>query len=234
MHSDQSFIEYAKSELRDTEDVMLIREEKSKLIEDFCTSMKWKYCSSSDITGSEASTVIIYDHDAFRYEPFTRAKHRLIIVTTIGKPTDLKITLKEISNGVHNHDFCHHYKKRYLKKIGAIQGGNPSAPSVFRYFQAKLGHGPEHKNHFCKYKREPKEKISDLLEKLDLPEKSASVTDGKYLSLPYVHPRGSKGHSARERPKTTYGQFLDETDALAKNMSKSDSSRSLTKTKSLD
>ena len=67
LHSDQSFIDYAKSELKETEDVMLIREEKSQVIENFCAAMSWKYCSSSDITGTEASTVIIYDHDAFRY-----------------------------------------------------------------------------------------------------------------------------------------------------------------------
>ena len=138
----------------------------------------------------------------FRYEPFTRAKHRLIIVTIIGKPTNLKTTLNEIANGKHNHDHCHLYKKRYLKKIGAIQGNNSSAPSVFRHFQAKLGHGREHRNHFCKYKRGPKEAISSLLERRFLPEKSE--TDSKKVqslaSAVYVHPRGSKGHSARERP----------------------------------
>merc|ERR1711963_1269699 len=50
-------------------------------IEKFCKEKKWNYCNWDEITGSESSVVILYCHDDFHYECFTRAKHQLMIAT---------------------------------------------------------------------------------------------------------------------------------------------------------
>ena len=49
-------------------------------IDQLCSDLNWK-CASSEVTGSEASTVIVYCAGQFDYEVFTRARNQLIIVT---------------------------------------------------------------------------------------------------------------------------------------------------------
>ena len=48
----------------------------------FCNERHWMCYSSSDIVGSEAETVIIFDLPEFHFEAFSRAINDLVIVTT--------------------------------------------------------------------------------------------------------------------------------------------------------
>lgn len=209
--STKEFIKYAHQNLQNAPDVMVIHEERNKKLEDFCQVMLWKYCYLGEVTGFEASTVIIYDLEKFHYEVFTRAKHELIIVTHSRKTSDLKKTLKEIENGNHNYEHCGDYKKRYLKKIGATKG-QPAAPSLF----ASLG---ADRKHFCNYKYKDKEKISFLLTKvyLDNPGRSSTVTDGRpssYTMSSLLSPLGRpRGGSDRPRPISLH-QYLENQDEV--------------------
>ena len=64
-------------------DVMLIYDyDISQEIKELCSKMNWKCVSYRDINGSESSVVTILDADEIHYEPMTRAKHEMIIVTT--------------------------------------------------------------------------------------------------------------------------------------------------------
>ena len=211
--STKEFIKYANENLQEAKDVMVIHEERNKKIEEFCQVMHWKYCYFGEVTGFEASTVIIYDHEQFHYEVFTRAKHELIIVTNSRKSTsDLKKTLREIENGVHNHEHCGDYKKRYLKKIGATKG-QPAAPSLF----ARLG---AERKHFCNYKYEDKDKISSLMTKvyLNTPGPGRSMTDGRPTSsvMPrLLSPLGRpKGGSDRLRRPISLHEYLENKDEV--------------------
>ena len=86
----KSFFDYFKDKF-ESDDVMLIRDnyknKPSNLndIEDFCKDQKWRYTSSGNVRGSEASVTILYDLYDFGYEQFTRAKTQLVIVTIDGK-----------------------------------------------------------------------------------------------------------------------------------------------------
>ena len=66
------------------------------------------FCVRSQITGSEASVVIVYDFDNFDREAFTRAKNQLIIVTT-SRRTQLRLDLQQIKSGIHNEENCHKF-----------------------------------------------------------------------------------------------------------------------------
>ena len=84
----KEFADYAESTLSEFNDTLIIRDrfqEKEPLIEALCLKLNWKYCSRVEVTGSEASQVIIFDFSDFIYESFTRAKHNLLIVTFVGK-----------------------------------------------------------------------------------------------------------------------------------------------------
>ena len=86
VETQEAFVEYAKSNYSQLQDVMLIYESYeskrgSTRISKLCADLNWRYCNWDDITGSESSVVIIFDHKDFHYESFTRAKHKLIVVT---------------------------------------------------------------------------------------------------------------------------------------------------------
>ena len=131
--------------------------------------------------------------------------------------SDLKKTLREIENGVHNHEHCGDYKKRYLKKIGATKG-QPAAPSLF----ARLG---AERKHFCNYKYEDKEKISSLMTKVYLnnPGPGRSMTDGRPTSTssvmprllsPLGRPRGGSDRPGRPMSLYDYLENKDEVDSV--------------------
>ena len=83
------FFDYIKDKF-DSDDIMLIWDDEHKPsnlndIKKFCTEQKWRCTSYFNITGSEASVIILYGLDSFHYEFLTRAKTQLVIVTLAGK-----------------------------------------------------------------------------------------------------------------------------------------------------
>ena len=97
--NEKEFVQYAKLVLSSLKDVLFIyesREDCPKIIRQHCSTMNWICTQSDKIRGSEASVVIyyvpqdvprysIFDVPEFCYECLTRAKHQLIIVTTVKK-----------------------------------------------------------------------------------------------------------------------------------------------------
>ena len=88
-----SFFAYCKKEFGSDDDVMLIYDSCTypshyNDIKEFCRIQKWRRTRSDNdyVRGSEASVTILYDLHKFDYEHFTRAKHRLIIITIAEKP----------------------------------------------------------------------------------------------------------------------------------------------------
>ena len=93
-----SFFTYCKKEFGSDDDVMLIYDSYTHPstavqypshyndMKEFCRMQKWRCTRSQDdyVMGSEASVTILWN-GKFRYENFTRAKHRLIIITIAGK-----------------------------------------------------------------------------------------------------------------------------------------------------
>ena len=83
----KSFCDYFKDKF-EFDDVMLIHNYQTSILNDikeFCRERKWRCTCDGNVTGSEASVVILYDFDYFKYEYFTRAKKHLVIVTIKGK-----------------------------------------------------------------------------------------------------------------------------------------------------
>ena len=87
-----SFFTYCKKEFGSDDDVMLIFDSYTypsyyNDMKEFCRMQKWRRTRSQDdsVMGSEASVTILWN-GKFRYENFTRAKHKLIIITIAGKP----------------------------------------------------------------------------------------------------------------------------------------------------
>ena len=83
------FIKYANTdlELKDAEDVMVIYDTENvkdviDTLKNYCSERKWRQCLSTSVTGSEASTVIIYDLKSIHFESISRAVLQLIFVTT--------------------------------------------------------------------------------------------------------------------------------------------------------
>ena len=54
-------------------------------IDKFCSEQKWSCTSNGNVTGCEASVIILYDFNFFHYEQLTRAKTQLVVVTIDGK-----------------------------------------------------------------------------------------------------------------------------------------------------
>ena len=85
MDSPEAFSDYARKELQGHfNDAMIIYDSengKHFLIQELATEFNWGYYSNTDVRGSEASFVVIYDFNSFDYEAFTRAKHHLLIAT---------------------------------------------------------------------------------------------------------------------------------------------------------
>ena len=107
----ETFVEYANLHFAHLKDVMLIMHHEHgrvPIIENLCNNKKWIFCDRSQITGSEASVVIVYDFDDFDKEAFTRAKNQLIIVTT-SRRTQLRLELQQIKSGIHNNENCEKY-----------------------------------------------------------------------------------------------------------------------------
>ena len=108
--------------LRDVDvvkDVMLIRDGSDLKIENFCQMIGWKCCHVSEVTGCEASVVVIYNLDQFRYETFTRAKNVLVIVTLAKMRrscSSFTNALISIGRGIHETEHCNAYFKRLSKK----------------------------------------------------------------------------------------------------------------------
>ena len=83
------FIKYASTdlELKDAKDVMVIYDTENvkdviDTLKNYCSERKWRQCLSTSVTGSEASTVIIYDLKSIHFESISRAVLQLIFVTT--------------------------------------------------------------------------------------------------------------------------------------------------------
>ena len=85
----KAFVKYAEEKLFKFkgEAMIIIYEDEEKLpeISSLCSKLDWRYCYKYEVRGSESSLVIIYDFPYFWFEPFTRAKHNLLIVTLSGK-----------------------------------------------------------------------------------------------------------------------------------------------------
>ena len=114
LDDNKTFVDYVRNNWNYDADVMLVFEEHNEQIEKLCSELEWKYCFIDTIAGSEASVVIVYDHKAFEYEVFTRAKNHLIIVTTKEKKFgDLATTLGNIVTGNHDIKACEKYKGLY-------------------------------------------------------------------------------------------------------------------------
>ena len=96
--------------------MILCDNKKDPEIKKLCQVNKWRYSFSNEATGSEASTVILYNLQEFNYEIFTRARNELIIITT-PESTKLKPILEQIKNGIHNDRHCTIYSK-LCKKFG--------------------------------------------------------------------------------------------------------------------
>ena len=85
----KTFFVYFKH-MFENDDVMLIFDDNSKSsnfkdIEEFCIKRKWRCTNRLNVTGSEASIIILYDYESFSHEHLTRAKNQLVIVTIHGK-----------------------------------------------------------------------------------------------------------------------------------------------------
>ena len=113
----QSFVTFIQASFDPENDLMILCDnKKDPEIKKLCQVNKWRYSFSNEATGSEASTVILYDLQEFNYEIFTRARNELIIITT-PKGTKLKPILEEIKNGIHHDRHCTIYNK-LCKKFG--------------------------------------------------------------------------------------------------------------------
>ena len=142
VRSTNDFISYATSNMTALTDVMLIYDYyPSEEIKDLCSKMNWKCVSDRDINGSESSVIIILNQDRIHYEALTRAKHELIIVTTVTtQTTKLFEALKQIENEFHNDEQCQRFESRHEVYYGTL-------PTT------------------CRFKDNPKE-IPKLLEKI--------------------------------------------------------------------
>ena len=90
-------------------DVMLIYDRNLDLkdlskLKDFCKDKEWKCFAEDEVVGAEASTVIIYDLEAFDFEAFTRAINNLTMVTT--RSTKLERAVRKIWDGEHDDEEC--------------------------------------------------------------------------------------------------------------------------------
>ena len=118
LDDNKTFVDYVRNNWmihhNADDDVMLVFEEHDEQIEKLCSELKWKYCFQDTISGSEASIVVVYDHEAFEYEVFTRAKNHLVIVTTQRKQFgELANTLGKIVTGNHDIKACEKYEVLY-------------------------------------------------------------------------------------------------------------------------
>ena len=84
-----AFIEFAKAdtELKVAKNVMVIYDTENvkdviDTLRQYCSERKWRQCLSTSVTGSEASTVIVYDMKSIHFESISRAVLQLIFVTT--------------------------------------------------------------------------------------------------------------------------------------------------------
>ena len=133
-----SFFDYFKDFVCD--DTTLIWDEEPDnlfVLEDFCRKMKWVCTNREKITGSEASTTILYDFDGFDYEALTRAKTQFVIVTIYGQDrylsalittlifyeiifvsSELSKLLKDIGNGKHDDRKCKKHCKQHMDFYG--------------------------------------------------------------------------------------------------------------------
>merc|ERR1711860_448681 len=98
-----AFIQYANTntEIKDTEDVMVIYDTENvkdviDTLKKYCSERKWRHCLSTSVTGSEASTVIIYDMKSIHFESISRAVLQLIFVTTKTSKNALTNILRDI------------------------------------------------------------------------------------------------------------------------------------------
>ena len=112
----QHFIEFIKASFGPDHDLMILCSKKEKEISELCKENNWRQSPCYNVTGSEASTVIVFNLYEFNYEIFTRARNELIIITTPER-TKLKPILEEIKKGIHHDRHCSIYSKLY-KKFG--------------------------------------------------------------------------------------------------------------------
>ena len=82
--SDQAILDGIKYEIGSSiEDVTLLYVDENDIVNDWCEKQNWKSIYSPIITGSEASTIVLYKVNAvalYIKEFYSRAKLRLIIV----------------------------------------------------------------------------------------------------------------------------------------------------------
>ena len=78
---------FANTELKDEIDVMVIYDgdhepEVIKKMVDFCDEKNWKSCPYTEVMGSEASIIIIYEMKSIHFEAISRAIHQLVFVSS--------------------------------------------------------------------------------------------------------------------------------------------------------
>ena len=107
-------------------------------IEEFCGRKQWRCTYGDNVRGSESSVTILYDHNDFHFEFFTRAKTQLVIVTLKGKKkyvlltkrcsffkvdfclcfSELSDVLQNIEKGRHNDECCEECHEDYIANFG--------------------------------------------------------------------------------------------------------------------
>ena len=81
VESFDGFQYFANTELKDEKDVMVIYESDCEDLMNFCAEKGWKSCPSTEVMGSEASIIIIYEMTSIHFEAISRAVHQIIFVS---------------------------------------------------------------------------------------------------------------------------------------------------------
>ena len=81
VESFDGFQYFANTELKDEKDVMVIYESDCEVLMNLCAEKGWKSCPSTEVMGSEASIIIIYEMTSIHFEAISRAVHQIIFVS---------------------------------------------------------------------------------------------------------------------------------------------------------
>ena len=153
----EAFIEYSNTDadLKDADDVMVIYDPNYEgnviqTLRGHCVGRHWKVRSTSEVMGSEASTVVIFDLTKVHFEAISRAVNHLIFVTT-QKQTSLKGVLKDVIEKRHDANAC----KQNWKDNGKYFNQKPQTCTFFS--------GAKSYNNLLLHKKLDASKKDDLL-----------------------------------------------------------------------
>ena len=119
-----AFIEYSNT-IEDN-DVLLIYDpdycdsSTIQTLRGHCMGRHWKSRSSSEVMGSEASTVIVYDLPKVHFESLSRAVNQLVLVTMSTLKTSLSKALQDIVEKNHDSSICQENWKRNSKMFNQV------------------------------------------------------------------------------------------------------------------